>query len=107
LVYPGEPIPGYPFDGEQMWSCQGRFTRQPTPDVIGKEGNMTGGSSGGPWLIPGHDYINGVASYSNIDFPDEDYSPYFDRDVLKLYEKAFQSGLARPIRRRVRRNRPR
>lgn len=89
LGYPGVPVPGYPFDEEWMWSCRGDFTRQPTPHIIGKEGNLTSGASGGPWLIPGHDYVNGVESYHSDEFPGENFSPYFDSDVLKLYRKAF------------------
>ncbi|MFR0355093.1 trypsin-like serine peptidase [Streptomyces sediminimaris] len=91
LGYPGDPIPGYPFDEEHMWSCVGDFTRQPTPHIIGKEGNLNSGSSGGPWLVPGRDYVNGVESYRNDEFPGENFSPYFDRDVVKLFEKTFRS----------------
>ncbi|MHB9856722.1 trypsin-like serine peptidase [Streptomyces sp. YIM S03343] len=92
LAYPAVAIPGYLFDGHRMWSCQGGFTRQPSFHTIGKEGNLTAGSSGGPWLIPGHPYANGVQSYGSDTFPGEDFSPYFDADVLKLYNKAFQPG---------------
>ncbi|MFI6623086.1 trypsin-like serine peptidase [Streptomyces sp. NPDC050528] len=91
LGYPAVAVPGYLFDGHRMWSCQGGFTRQPALNTIGKEGNLTPGSSGGPWLVPGHLYANGVQSYDDGNLPGENFSPYFDSDVLKLYRKAFQS----------------
>ncbi|MEU6537112.1 hypothetical protein [Streptomyces sp. NPDC047000] len=91
LAYPSVTVPSYDFDGRWMWSCRGDFTRQPTLNTIGMDGNLTAGASGGPWLVPGHPYANGVESYSTDEFPVEDFSPYFDSDVLSLYQKAFRS----------------
>jgi len=84
---------GYPargrFDGSQMWSCVGDFAVALTFDEIGKAGDLTAGASGGPWVIPNTDYVNGVVSYDVPSYPDVSFSPFFDREVLALYRRAF------------------
>jgi V8-like Glu-specific endopeptidase len=89
LGYPGEFRPGYPFDGDSMWSCVGPITVMDDTSKIGKEGNLTRGASGGPWLVPGTAYVNGVESYGYESRPDLNFSPYFDDEVLALYYQAF------------------
>lgn len=89
LGYPSKPAPPYGFDGQMMWGCYGPKTRD-IGNVIGKEGNLTTGSSGGPWLIPGTEYVNGVQSVDNSLIPDENFSPYFDDAVLGLYNAVFR-----------------
>lgn len=90
LGYPCEPIPGYNFDGERMWSSVGSYYSTLEFSTIGKEGNLTRGSSGGPWLIGAAD-VNGIQSYSNGSLPNVNFSPYFDGSVLELYSKIFSS----------------
>jgi len=89
LGYPAEPVPDYNFDGEYMWSCLGAYVGEDIPGVMRKEGNLTKGSSGGPWLIPKTHYVNGVQSANNPKYPGQNFSPYFDDAVLELYKKAF------------------
>lgn len=89
LGYPVDPVPGYNFDGDYMWSCLGDYAGQDLPGVLQKEGNLTRGSSGGPWLIPGTHLVNGVQSANNSLYKDQNFSPYFNRAVLDLYIKAF------------------
>ena len=87
LGYPTVPFGAYKFDGEFMWSCVGDFKGKLDPGTITKEGNLTQGSSGGPWMINA-DYVNGVQSHTGAT-PTENASPYFDKDVLDLYNKTF------------------
>lgn len=94
---------GYPaeerFDGQKMWRCdsgsRGTDTGpQPRPTRISCD--MTGGSSGGGWVIGGKN-VNSVVSYGyecllplpgNICGNEEDgnlFGPYFGDDVKDLY----------------------
>lgn len=88
LGYPAVPTPQYEFDGEMMWGCYGEKTRD-IGRVIGKQGTLTAGSSGGPWMIPGTEFVNGVQSVDNSLIPNENFSPYFDHAVLELYNALF------------------
>ena len=84
-----------PFDGTSMVECSagtavvdsGIGGAGPNPTGIGCD--MTGGSSGGPWLIayggttsnlqqPGPGYINGHNDYKYNNQPLAMYSPYYD-----------------------------
>ncbi|UCE00148.1 MAG: hypothetical protein JSV42_05360 [Chloroflexota bacterium] len=81
-----------PFDGFTMQICAGSFARNdpnfsfPAPMAMGCD--MTGGASGGPWIInfsgtPGNsNYLNGNNSYRYKDDLLEIYSPYLG-DVAK------------------------
>lgn len=85
LGYPVQPLPGYPFDGNQMWESGGPQQPALYPNCITKEGNLTAGSSGGPWLVmSGGEYtVNGV--YSTIFPVGGDFqlsSPYFDSGTI-------------------------
>lgn len=54
-----------PFNGQQLWSCTGTATddaRNPAFKTQGIPCTMTGGSSGGPWLL-NSGYQNSVNSY--------------------------------------------
>ncbi|MBW1709800.1 MAG: hypothetical protein JRG97_10145 [Deltaproteobacteria bacterium] len=93
--YPAE----WPFDGEHQnicTSCWGTDD-QPTgapgvdPPAIGLGCDMTGGSSGGPWIAnfsgqisPQTNILNGNVSYGYIGLP-RIFSPYFGDAALILY----------------------
>jgi V8-like Glu-specific endopeptidase len=88
--YPEAPIPGYNFNGLRMWNCGGDFS-QAVGLTIRKDGNFTGGSSGGPWIVrhAGSFAANGTQSMRFNDPPTENSSPYFRDVVAQLYRDAF------------------
>ena len=94
--YPAES----PFDGEKMYRCDsesaGRDNSQNSPKLIRIDCNMTGGSSGGGWVIGG-DKVNSVVSYGYectipipplCNNPEEGklFGPYFGGEIKKLYK---------------------
>ena len=93
--YPAAP----PFDGEHHHVCAATWVRddQPTggpgdPLTVGIGCDMTGGSSGGPWMLdlvadtaPGL-FINGNVSYGYVGVPDQYYSPYFTAGQQAIYD---------------------
>jgi V8-like Glu-specific endopeptidase len=93
LGYPA----AYPFDGSRQQICVGSFAyndtnmNQPYPVGIGCD--MTGGSSGGPWIInfsgdvgPAN-YLNGHNSYRYTESPEEMFSPYFGDAAQSLRDE--------------------
>lgn len=87
LGYPAAP----PFTGELQYFCQGT-TSNPHGQEVRIGCNMTGGSSGGPWLQEYNDqnglgYINSVVSHRHSD-PNTMDGPYFDNDIKSLYDFA-------------------
>jgi len=48
--YPAEPVSGYPFDGNHMWDCYDKIISN-GDKIYSSHGNLTGGSSGGPWIF--------------------------------------------------------
>jgi V8-like Glu-specific endopeptidase len=77
-----------PFDGEKLWSCPSpfrgldRFTSNPKTQWI--TCNMTGGSSGGGWIVRGA-YLNSVNSYGYVGLSNRMYGPYFGAAAANLY----------------------
>lgn len=62
--YPGQPRPGFAFDGEHMWQSLGSRVAEPAPSTIAKLDDMTQGSSGGPWFdAQAPDVVNGIVSH--------------------------------------------
>jgi hypothetical protein len=60
---------------------------------------MTGGSSGGFWLVNysagktgAVNYINGLNSHTEPSEPNSMYSPYFGQDFLDLRTLAIKAG---------------
>jgi hypothetical protein len=47
---------------------------------------MTGGSSGGGWIVRG-EYLNSVNSYGYVTQPNRMYGPYFSSVVQRLYNR--------------------
>ncbi|WP_255767772.1 trypsin-like serine peptidase [Pseudarthrobacter sulfonivorans] len=78
-----------PYDGEQLWSCQGNAsndTRHPEFNTQGIPCTMTGGSSGGPWLL-NNDTQNSINSYGYND-GNVMYGPYWGADIEGTYKLA-------------------
>ena len=83
-----------PFNGARLQRCESSFghtdTRMsgtPSPQAIGCD--MTGGSSGGPWIwqLNTGNYINGENSYKYVNpaEPLEMYSPYYGDLAYAVY----------------------
>jgi V8-like Glu-specific endopeptidase len=86
MGYPAE----YPFSGEKTVICEASHAIDDLPvlenndpgsgyDTIGIGCDMTGGSSGGPWILGlgRGNYLNGVVSYGYPGEPRSIYGPYF------------------------------
>jgi V8-like Glu-specific endopeptidase len=78
-----------PFSGEQLWSCAGTATDDPKNPAFKTQGipcTMTGGSSGGPWLLD-DGLQNSVNSYgySNSGVM---YGPYWGTVIENTYNIA-------------------
>lgn len=108
--YPAAPQgvwPFTPFNGNRMWSCQAPASRRvteynvsgagPAPVAIGCD--MTGGSSGGAWLMGFNldismgwhvngGYINGLNSWRWSGEPRAMHSPYHGSEALALWNAA-------------------
>jgi V8-like Glu-specific endopeptidase len=87
-----------PFNGNRMITCQASVNRRDTavpgsPDPWAIGCDMTGGSSGGPWLlrlagVGGQtNQVNGVNSYKYNNDTKQMYSPYFDTLAYTLYSQ--------------------
>jgi V8-like Glu-specific endopeptidase len=89
--YPAE----YPFDGETQRDCSSATFFGHDPYSLGFPGplnlavrcGVTGGASGGGWLIHG-DTLNGVTSYGYFDRQSPDFGPYFGKEAARLYGRA-------------------
>jgi len=93
--YPAED----PYNGERMYRCdspaQGPDNSQNKPKPTRIDCDMTGGSSGGGWVLPGGD-VNSVVSYGYectiiilpCGNPEEGklFGPYFGNEIKKLYK---------------------
>ncbi len=80
-----------PFDGERMHNCQASYAYDGSvpgtkPVAIGCD--MTGGCSGGPWVLKllTDDTLNGNNSYRQSNRPEEMNSPYFDDRAKSLFD---------------------
>lgn len=87
-----------PFNGFDQWVCvSGRLAddnpspARPGPFTIRIQCDMTGGSSGGGWLISisgGLGYVNSHNSYRYSNNAGHMYGPYFGNEALSLYQYA-------------------
>jgi V8-like Glu-specific endopeptidase len=90
IGYPAEN----PFNGNRMTVCTSSHATDDTsvtPAALGTGCDMTGGSSGGPWVwhfgpSGSGNYLNGNVSYGYIGSPEQMFSPYFDDATLGLWE---------------------
>lgn len=96
--YPAET----PYNGASMKSCNGG-------DQVWNNGNgnymlsiscgMTGGSSGGPWIINynGGWYLNGHNDMKAYAYPDSMYSPYYGDEWYSVFSKAASADPGGPV----------
>jgi hypothetical protein len=88
--YPADP----PFDGSTLYVCQapfGNVDRGTHPPTTAIGCDLTGGSSGGGWLIGlrnGVGFVDSVNSYGYNREPDAMYGPYQGNAAQRLYERA-------------------
>ena len=83
--YPAAP----PFTGERLWVCESQLeTSDPStsPQTMGIGCDMTGGSSGGGWIV-GND-VYSVNSYGYLTQPNVMYGPYQGTVAQSLYNQA-------------------
>jgi hypothetical protein len=83
--YPAAP----PFNGERLWRCTSTLQTQDTsanPATNGIGCDMTGGSSGGGWIVGSSVYS--VNSYGYNNQPDVMYGPYQGSVAQSLYNAA-------------------
>lgn len=87
-----------PFNGQRMWCTEASFAYlesdlscQLKPHAIGC--NMTGGCSGGPWVMKfgNGNYLNGNNSYRYNSKPEEMKSPYFGNEAKDLFDQLIKS----------------
>ena len=100
--YPAEPAPGLPFDGELLWTCESGYGGD-DPASLGFSGPqtlligcpMTGGSSGGGWVVgeegSGSGFVESVNSYGYPDEPEHLYGSYFGNEARKVWVAAQDS----------------
>lgn len=86
LGYPAAP----PFNGQRMFQDTAAYANDGSvpgsPAPIGIGCSMTGGCSGGPWVLglASTNYVNGHNSYRPNNQPLEIYSPYFGENAHSL-----------------------
>lgn len=79
---------GSPFNGSRMIECRNQprsLIDSGNPRPFSIRCNMTGGSSGGPYIINSN-AINGNVSYGYRNRPNELYSPYFGSAAKSFYD---------------------
>lgn len=84
-----------PFDGETQRVCKGtpfldhdvRSFLAPGPLNLAVACGVTGGASGGGWMIEG-DKLNSVSDYTYFDEGSPLYGSYFGKEVARLYGRA-------------------
>jgi V8-like Glu-specific endopeptidase len=83
--YPAAP----PFNGQRIWICESPLIANDTsasPPTMGIDCDMTGGSSGGGWIVGNSVYS--VNSYGYLNQPGVMYGPYQDSVAQSLYNQA-------------------
>ena len=83
--YPAAP----PFDGERLWRCTSALQtsdNDANPPTLGIGCDMTGGSSGGGWIVGSN--VVSVNSYGYGNQPDVMYGPYQGTVAQSLYNAA-------------------
>ena len=77
------------FNGQRLWICESPLITNDTsasPPTMGIDCNMTGGSSGGGWIVGNAVYS--VNSYGYLNQPGVMYGPYQDSVAQSLYNRA-------------------
>ena len=83
--YPAAP----PFSGERLWTCSSPLQTSDngaSPATMGIGCDMTGGSSGGGWIVGGNLYSENSYGYDNQ--PNVMYGPYLDSVAQSVYNAA-------------------
>jgi hypothetical protein len=83
--YPAAP----PFSGERLWTCNSPLQTSDSsasPATMGIGCDMTGGSSGGGWIVGGNLYSENSYGYDNQ--PDVMYGPYLGSVAQGVYNAA-------------------
>ena len=81
------------FDGERLWLCRAPRSANDSPapgagpETMEIGCDMTGGSSGGAWVI-GNELVNSVTSYGYQFDVGHLYGPYFGTTAEELYAQA-------------------
>jgi hypothetical protein len=86
--YPAAP----PFNGQRLWVCQSplRYNdNSANPPTMGIDCDMTGGSSGGGWIVGSSVYS--VNSYGYSTLPNVMFGPYQGSVAQSLYTQAASS----------------
>lgn len=73
-----------PFFGGRLYRCDSRYSGYGQGKTMGIGCDMTGGSSGGGWVI-GNEYVNSVNSYGFTFQPEMMYGPYFGSSFFNLF----------------------
>ncbi|TMR10335.1 peptidase [Nonomuraea turkmeniaca] len=87
-----------PYDGSKLVYCSGRtFDDFLMSDDLGLTCNMTGGSSGGPWMqsfseSTGLGTVNSVNSFKYNFAPNWMFGPYFGNEAQAVYQAAQTTG---------------
>src|SRR3954468_9262169 len=83
--YPAAP----PFNGERLWVCNSTLQRSDnfaSPATMGIGCDMTGGSSGGGWIVGNNLYSENSYGYNNQ--PNVMYGPYLGNVAQSVYTAA-------------------
>jgi hypothetical protein len=83
--YPAAP----PLNGERLWVCESQLATSDastSPQTMGIGCDMTGGSSGGGWVVG--DSVYSVNSYGYLNQPDVMYGPYQGSVAQSLFSSA-------------------
>ena len=81
-----------PFNGKRLITNHSSFAYHGNPGCspkpVGVGNDLTGGSSGGPWIVKfgTNNYVNGVNSYRRSSKPQEMFSPYFNNNAKSLFD---------------------
>ncbi|MDJ0657911.1 MAG: hypothetical protein QNJ42_00300 [Crocosphaera sp.] len=84
---------GSPFNGRRLiencssYAYNGSVNCSPKPVGVGSD--LTGGSSGGPWILKfgTKNYVNGCNSYRRSRNSQEMFSPYFNNNAKSLFDQ--------------------
>jgi len=80
-----------PFPGNALYKASDSYRgRRDTPSTYGMENDMTGGSSGGPWIsdVSGAMRVMGLNSYKIVGQPRKMFSPYFSGSFCRVLSEA-------------------
>ena len=83
-----------PYTGKYMHSCQASYAYNSPFGTqskgVGVGCNMTGGCSGGPWIVKlgTNNYVNGVNSHRTSNKPNELFSSYVDSTNKTIFDNA-------------------